>query len=155
MSDDKQYLTQKKMNELVGELEHLKSVRRQEVAEKLEYARSLGDLSENAEYKEARELQGALESRIAEVEHILANAEVISIKKSSEAGIGSLVTIVKIGEKDEREYEIVGSTEANMRERKISHCSPLGSAIMGKKKGQKFEFESPAGVIKYKVVNVD
>ena len=150
-----QYLTKKKFDELTIELAELKTTRRQEVAEQLEYARSLGDLSENAEYKEARELQGALEGRIAELEMILANAQVVTAEGSGEVTIGSKVAIIKVGEKDEREYEIVGSAEANMRERKISHMSPLGSAMMGKKKGQFFEFETPNGLMKYKIVSVE
>ncbi len=152
--DTTQYLTQKKFNELTRELEDLKTNRRKEVAEQLEYARSLGDLSENAEYKEARELQGALEGRIAELEGILADAQVITSAQSSSISVGSKVTIMKVGEKDEREYEIVGSAEASMRERKVSHMSPLGSAMMGKKQGQFFEFETPNGYVKYKITKV-
>lgn len=154
VQDTAQYLTQKKFNELVAELENLKTNRRKEIAEQLEYARSLGDLSENAEYKEARELQGALEGRIAELGAILADAQVITSAQSSAVSVGSKITIVKVGEKDEREYEIVGSTEANMRERKVSHMSPLGGAMMGKKEGQFFEFETPNGVMKYKITKV-
>lgn len=150
--DDNQYLTQDKFTELTEELDHLKSTRRREIAEQLEYARSLGDLSENAEYQEARELQGATEGRIKQLESILADAQVIdSSVKSSEVHVGSKVTIVKSGEKEKREYEIVGSAEASMRERKISHMSPLGMAMMGKKQGDEFEFDTPNGTVKYKI----
>jgi len=153
--EEKQYLTQEKFGELTKELEHLKSTRRREIAEQLEYARSLGDLSENAEYQEARELQGATEGRIKQLENILATAQVVdSNTKSTEVHVGSKVTIVKVGEKEEREYEVVGSAEANMRDRKISHMSPLGMAMMGKKKGDMFEFETPNGTVKYKVTKV-
>jgi transcription elongation factor GreA len=153
--DDTQYLTQEKFEEFTKELDYLKTVRRREIAEQLEYARSLGDLSENAEYQEARDLQSATESRIKHVEAILAHAQVIGESvKGGEVHVGSKVTIVKIGEKQEREYEIVGSAEANMRERKISHMSPLGTAMMGKKRGQTFEFETPNGAMKYKIVKV-
>ncbi len=154
MSDDKQYLTQAKLDELLAELEELKTVKRKEVAEQLEYARSLGDLSENAEYKEARELQATIEGRISELEYIIANAEVIKESKGDEVAIGSKVKIVKVGEKEEREYEIVGPAEANMKERKISHISPLGAAMLGKKKGQFFEFETPNGMVKYKIIDI-
>ncbi len=148
-------LTQEKFNELTQELDHLKSTRRREIAEQLEYARSLGDLSENAEYQEAREIQGATEGRIKQLEGILAEANVIDESiKSGEVHVGSKVGIVKAGEKEVREYEIVGSVEANMRERKISHMSPLGTAMMGKKKGEEFEFETPSGVVKYKISKV-
>lgn len=153
--DNEQYLTQEKFEEFTKELDHLKSKRRREIAEQLEYARSLGDLSENAEYQEARELQAATEGRIKQLENILASAKVIDEgTKSGEVHVGSCVTIVKVGDKEERQYEIVGSAEANMRDRKISHMSPLGMAMMGKKKGETFEFETPNGVMKYKITNI-
>lgn len=153
--ENDQYLTQEKFEEFTKELDRLRSTRRREIAEQLEYARSLGDLSENAEYHEARELQGATEGRIKQLENILTTAKVIDRStNSSEIHIGSKVTIVKIGEKDEREYEIVGSAEANMRERKISHMSPLGLAIIGKKKGDVFDLETPNGIAKYKIIKI-
>ena len=153
--ENEQYLTQAKFEEFTKELDHLKSVRRREIAEQLEYARSLGDLSENAEYQEARELQAATEGRIKQLEGILSSAKVIDEgKKSTDVHVGSKVSIVKVGDKEEREYEIVGSAEANMRDRKISHMSPLGMAMMGKKKGEQFTFETPNGKMEYKVVKI-
>ncbi len=102
--EENQYLTQKKFAEFTKELETLKTVRRREIAEQLEYARSLGDLSENAEYQEARELQGATEGRIKHIEIILSDAQVIDENLNiNEVYIGSKVTIIKIGEKEERE----------------------------------------------------
>ena len=154
-TSEEQFLTQEKFQEFSKELDHLKSTRRREIAEQLEYARSLGDLSENAEYQEARELQSATEGRIKQLETILAQAQVVDgNKKSSEVQISSKVTIVKDGSKDEHEYEVVGSAEANMRDRKISHMSPLGMAMMGKKKGEVFEFETPNGVVECKIVKI-
>ncbi|PCH92179.1 transcription elongation factor GreA [Candidatus Kaiserbacteria bacterium] len=148
-------LTQEKFEELTNELSHLKTTRRREIAEQLEYARSLGDLSENAEYQEARELQGATEGRIKQLESILTQAEVIDKEASAhEVHVGSKVTIIKQGEKEEREYEVVGSVEANMRDRKISHMSPLGMAMVGKKKGDEFEFDTPNGSVKYKIGSI-
>ncbi len=153
--ENDQYVTQEKFEELTKELDHLRSTRRREIAEQLEYARSLGDLSENAEYQEARELQGATEGRIKQLESILTTAQILDkSSKSNEIHIGSKVTIVKVGEKDEREYEIVGSVEANMRERKISHMSPLGMAMVGKKKGDSFDLETPNGIAKYKIIKI-
>ena len=153
--EENQYLTQYKFQEFTKELDHLKSTRRREIAEQLEYARSLGDLSENAEYQEARELQAATEGRIKQLENILAHAQVISEGgRTNEIQVGSKVTIVKVGDKEEREYEIVGSAEASMRERKISHMSPLGMAMMGKKKNETFEFETPNGMMKYKITRI-
>ena len=156
MSTDKEYLSPEKFEELKNELHHLKTVRRKEIAESLEYARSLGDLSENAEYQEARELQAAIEERIGKLETILSNADIVSHKKGGDTvSLGSKVTIQKNGEKDKHNYEIVGSEEANMIERKISYMSPLGEAMMGKKKGDEFTFETPNGKQKYKVIDVE
>ncbi len=155
-TSDKEYLSQEKFDELKQELNNLKTVRRKEVAENLEYARSLGDLSENAEYQEARELQSAIEERIAKLEEVLQNAEIVSNKtKSDSVSMGSKVTIQKSGEKDTHKYELVGSEEANMMERKISYMSPLGEAMMGKKKGDEFSFETPNGKQQYKIVSVE
>lgn len=154
MTDESTYLSKEKFDELTAELEHLKTVRRREIAEQLEYARSLGDLSENAEYEEARNLQAATEDRIRIIEENLAHARIIEHTKGSQVSLGSQVTIQKQGEKEEHTYEIVGSAEANMQERKISHLSPLGSALMDKKKGDTFTFETPKGAQKYKIINV-
>lgn len=154
MTDTNNYLTQEKFDELTAELNHLKTVRRKEIAEQLEYARSLGDLSENAEYQEARNLQGATEDRVRQLEAALAHVQIIEHGKSSKITLGSIVTIQKQGEKEEHTYELVGSAEANMLERKISHLSPMGAALMGKKKGESFEFDTPKGKQKYKIVGL-
>lgn len=155
MTTDKEYLSPEKFEELKNELHHLKTVRRKEIAESLEYARSLGDLSENAEYQEARELQAAIEERIGKLENVLANADIVSHKKSDTVSLGSKVIIQKVGEKDKHNYEIVGSEEADMIKRKISYMSPLGEAMMNKKKGDEFAFETPNGKQKYKVIDVE
>lgn len=154
MSSEDTVLTREKFNQMVAELEHLKTTRRTEIAESLEYARSLGDLSENAEYQEARELQAATEERIRKLEDIIKRAKIISHTKGDEIDFGSVVVIMKTGSDDKHEYTIVGSEEADMRERKISHVSPLGSAMMGKKKGDEFTFETPSGKQNYKIVSV-
>ena len=157
MHDEANYLSKEKFDELTAELEHLKTVRRREIAEQLEYARSLGDLSENAEYEEARNLQAASEDRIRTIEEQLSHARIIEHNKggkSNAVSLGSVVTIQKQGEKEEHTYEIVGSAEANMQEHKISHLSPLGSALMEKKKGDVFAFDTPKGPQKYKIVNI-
>lgn len=154
MNDATNYLSKEKFDELTAELEHLKTVRRREIAEQLEYARSLGDLSENAEYEEARNLQAATEDRIRTIESELSRARIIEHSSGNTVSLGSVVTIQKQGEKEEYVYEIVGSAEANMQERKISHLSPLGSALMEKKKGEMFTFETPKGPQKYKIVNI-
>jgi transcription elongation factor GreA len=154
MTDENNYLSKEKFDELTKELEHLKTVRRREIAEQLEYARSLGDLSENAEYEEARNLQAATEDRIRTIEDQLSHVRIIEHTKGNIISLGSVVTIQKQGDKDEHMYEIVGSAEANMQERKISHLSPLGSALMERKKGETFIFETPKGAQKYKIIAV-
>jgi transcription elongation factor GreA len=155
MNEDIQYLTQEKYDELKQELSYLSTTRRKEIAESLEYARSLGDLSENAEYSEARELQAATEERIRRIEGILASAKILKHKKSDAVTLGSKVSIVKHGEKEPHTYTIVGSEETNMLERKLSHLSPLGEALMGKKKGDDFTFETPSGKQKYTIMSVE
>jgi transcription elongation factor GreA len=143
--ESENFLTQEKFDELQKELDELTTVRRKEIAESLEYARSLGDLSENAEYQAARELQAATEERIRRLEGIIKSATIVSAQKKGVVGFGSKVTIKKKGEKDEHTYTIVGSEEANMREWKISHLSPLGQALMGRKKGESFVLKLPSG----------
>lgn len=155
MNDTQAYLTPEKFEELKKELEHLKTVRRKEVAESLEYARSLGDLSENAEYQEARDMQSAIEERIQHLEQVIKEAKIIAHdKKGGIVGLGSEVTIQKEKEKDSRKYTIVGSEEANIHDHKLSYLSPLGEALMGKSKGDTFDFETPSGKQKYKVLKV-
>ena len=149
------FLTQEKFEELKSELEHLKTVRRKEVAESLEYARSLGDLSENAEYQEARDMQAAIEERISHLEQIIKEAKIVAhVKKGDVVGLGSQVTIQKGSEKDNRTYTIVGSEEANIHEHKLSYLSPLGEALIGKAKGDTFSFSTPNGKQTYTILKV-
>ena len=150
MNDTQAYLTPEKFEELKKELEHLKTVRRKEVAESLEYARSLGDLSENAEYQEARDMQAAIEERISHLEQIIKEAKIVAHDKRGDVvGLGS-----EVKEKDERTYMIVGSEEANIHEHKLSYLSPLGEALMGRAKGDSFDFDTPNGKQSYKVLKV-
>ncbi len=155
MNDVQEFLTQEKFDELKAELEHLKTVRRKEVAESLEYARSLGDLSENAEYQEARDMQAAIEERINHLEQVMKEAKIVATKKKGDVvGLGSVVKIQKEKEKDNREYTIVGSEEANIHDHKLSYLSPLGEALMGTAKGDTFSFDTPTGKQAYKVLSV-
>ncbi len=147
----KDYITKAKYDELLTEVHQLKTVERKAIAEKLDYARELGDLSENAEYHDAREQQSVLESRIAEIESILNNAEIISNKKTSTVTLGSTVTIQKSGTRKTITYHIVGSAEANMADGKLSDESPLGKALLGTKKGDIITLKSPQGTVKYTV----
>ena len=148
-------LSKEKFEELTKELEELRTTRRKEVAEQLEYARSLGDLSENAEYQEAREMQAAVEERIGKLEAILKNAKIVKAGKSDSISMGSTVTVQKVDGDEKHVYIIVGAEETNMFEGKISYHSPLGSALMGKKKGDQFSFHTPRGTQKYKILKVD
>ena len=155
MNDTQEFLTKEKFEELKKELEHLKTERRKEVAESLEYARSLGDLSENAEYQEARDMQAAIEERITHLEQVIKEAKIVAHdKKGDVVGLGAEVCIQKSGEKTDICYTIVGSEEANIHDHKLSYLSPLGEALMGKSKGEQIEFETPAGKQKYKLLKV-
>jgi transcription elongation factor GreA len=149
-----EYLTQEKYDEFIKELDHLKKVRRKEVAESLEYAKSMGDLSENAEYHEARDMQAAIEDRIAHLEGVLKTAKIVSKHSTDTVAVGSTVTVVKNGGKDEKVYTLVGAEESDVTSGKISVSSPFGQAIMGAKKGGVFTFNAPSGPITYKVVGI-
>lgn len=149
-----EYLTKEKYEELVKELDNLKKFKRKEVAENLEYAKSLGDLSENAEYQEAREWQANIEDRISKLESILKSAEIVSNYHGDIAGIGSTVTIHKQGGTANKVFKIVGSEEADMSAGKLSNKSPIGAAIIGKKKGETFVCNTPNGMITYKIMDV-
>ena len=144
-------ITSEGKKELEAELEALKS-RRGEIAEKIAEARDYGDLSENAEYDAAREDQGLVESRIAEIEDIVMNAELITASRKSTIGIGSKVEL-KNGSKTVN-YHVVGPVEANPIEGKISNESPIGVALMGKKEGDKATVTTPKGDINYTIVKL-
>ena len=144
-------ITDEGKNELEAELEELKS-RRGGIADKIAEARDFGDLSENAEYDSAREEQGLVESRIAEIEDILLNAELIKASKSSKVGLGSKVEL-RTGKKIVA-YTIVGPVEADPLEGKISNESPIGVALMGKKVGDKVTITTPKGDINYEIVKI-
>lgn len=157
MKDGVEYLTKDKFEALQVELDTLRSSKRKEVAEQLEYARSLGDLSENAEYQEAREAQARLESRISQIKEILKHAEIVSEKSkknSDTVDVGSTVVLQKGKGKDESTYHIVSPEEADITEQKISYQSPLGAALIDKKIGEKFHFETPKGKVEYTVVKI-
>ena len=149
-------LSKEKFEELTKELDELRTTRRREVAEQLEYARSLGDLSENAEYQEAREMQAAVEERISKLEGILKNAKIVKGSHTDSVSMGSVVSVQPLAKGSEQHtYTIVGAEEANILEGKVSYHSPLGAALLGKKKGDEFSFHTPRGVQKYKILKVD
>jgi len=154
MADEKEYLTKEKLEELTKELDYLKKTKRREVADSLEYAKSMGDLSENAEYQEAREMQAEVEDRVSKLENILKHAEILHAHKGGNITIGSTVVIKKSGDKDTQTYQVVGSEEADVLKGKISNQSPIGRAVVGKKKGDKFDISTPKGKIGYEIVDV-
>lgn len=149
-----EYLTLEKKQLLEDELKMLKTVRRKEIADALEYAKSLGDLSENAEYHQAREDQANCEDRISHVEQILKNAVIMDTQTGGTVHVGSTVTVQKKGDKEERTFALVGSEEADSVSGKISNESPLGQALLGKKKGDKVTVQAPKGNVEYTVIDV-
>lgn len=156
MENKKNILTYEGLKKYEDELEHLKVVRRKEVADKIKEARGQGDLSENAEYDAAKDEQRNIESRIEELEKILKNAEVIDEDEidKEKISIGCKVKVRDMSEKEDVVYRIVGSTEANSLKGKISNESPVGKALIGLKVGQTAAVETPAGVFKYKVLEI-
>ena len=151
---EKQYLTKEKYKELQEELEYLTKTRRKEIAKELDATGSMGDLRENAEYQQAREDQANLEKRIAQIETILKEAEVIEGGRKDIVSVGSTVVLRKKGEKEGVEYKIVGAEEASMAEKKISAHSPLVQAMIGMKKGESFKFEAPKGKMEYEIIDI-
>ena len=154
MNKDGNYITKEKREELLKELEDLKGPKRKEILAALEYAKSLGDLSENAEYHQVREDQGKLEERITKIEKILESSETFARHGGDVIEVGSKVSVQKEGTKEEKTYMVVGSEEADMAKGKISNKSPFGEALVGKKKGDVASFKTPNGVVNYKIINV-
>lgn len=152
----KNILTEEGLRALENELQDLKVNRRKEVAQKIKEAREQGDLSENAEYDAAKEEQRDIELRIEEIDKILKNAELVidDDVDSSVINIGCTVSIKDLEFDEEMEYKIVGSTEANSLRGKISNESPVGKALIGAKKGQIVEVETPSGILKYEILEI-
>ena len=140
--------------ELEEELNELKNVRRPKVIEAIKDARSQGDLSENADYDAARNEQAEVEGTNKELEFMLANATIIEKKNSHIVDVGSTVTIKYVDDDEEEVYHIVGRMEADPFENKISNESPLGVALLGAKKKQTVEVNAPAGIMKYKILDI-
>ena len=148
-----EYISEEGLEKLKKELNNLKTVKRKEIADRLEAAKALGDLSENAEYQEAKEAQSLTEANIAEMEERLRDVKVIGKVRSRDyVEVGS--TVVLKSDNGEEEYTIVGSEEANPTEAKISNESPLGKAVLGKKKGDKLEVKTPGGLVSYHLISI-
>ena len=149
-------LTYEGLKKLEDDLEYLRSVKRKEITERIKQALAFGDLSENSEYDEAKNDQAQVETRIVEYEAMLKNAKVIDDDEISteKVTIGSKVRLLDLEFNEEVDYAIVGSTEANPGQSKISNESPVGSALMGKTIGAEVEVTVPAGVIKFKILDI-
>ncbi len=149
------YISEDKYREFEKELVELKGPKRKQVLESLAFAKSLGDLSENAEYHNARDEQARLEDRIIKIEEILKSSKIVSHHKGTVVEVGSTVVVKKGKDKETKTFVIVGSEEADMPKGKISNNSPLGEALLGKKKGDVATFATPKGTIEYTIVSVE
>ncbi len=153
----KDYITEDKRKELEEELKDLSGPKRKEILEVLSYAKSLGDLKENAEYHQARDDQAKNEDRIKTIEHILRHSEVVQAGSSNNTivSIGSVVTVRKVGESNETTYIVVGSEESDMVSGKVSNKSPLGGALFDKKVGDVAIVTTPKGSINYEILKIN
>ena len=152
----KQKYTKQGFQDLVDELKYLKLTRREEIKEQIAIARGFGDLSENAEYDEARNEQAKVEARILELESLIENAEIIdeSMMDARSISLGSVVKLLDLDYDEEITYSIVGSNQADPLDKKISDQSPIGRALMGKKAGENVTVLAPAGEIRFRVLEV-
>ena len=146
------YLTKEGLAELQDELHSLKTVRRREIAEAITAAKEQGDLSENAEYQQAKDEQRRTEEKIAELEATVKHARIITNSSTEQVDIGNVVTLAWDGKN--KEYRIVGSNEADPLQGKISNESPIGKSLLGRKKGEEVAIPTPAGGKKCKIVEI-
>lgn len=158
MTEKKNLLTREGLKKYEEELQYLKSVKMKEISQKIKEAKEQGDLSENAEYDAAKDEQGKVDARIKELEKLLKNAEVVDVEqtdgKIAKVSFGCTVRLLDKELKEEMEYTIKGSSEADSLNGSISNESPLGKALIGAKKGDTIEVEAPVGVVKYKILDV-
>ncbi|MDD6312984.1 MAG: transcription elongation factor GreA [Firmicutes bacterium] len=155
MEKKQTYVSEEGLKKLKDEYDYLKVTRRQEVAAALKQAKAFGDLSENSEYDEAKNEQAEVEGRIAELEELLANVKLIDgTEKSATVSVGSVVKVKDNSLKQEFTYTIVGATESDPFNDKISDESPIGAALLGKKPGQTVSAETPAGIVKLKILEI-
>lgn len=156
MDDKEVILTQEGYENLEKELEYLKTEKRAEVAERIKVALGFGDLSENSEYDEAKSAQAENESKIIELENKLRHAKIIDESEidTKTVQVGNIVKLLDIEFDEQVSYTIVGSTEVDLAQNRISNESPIGTALLGAKKNQVVEVQAPAGVIKYKVLAI-
>ncbi len=154
MADKRVMLTEDGYNKLVEKLNYLKSTRRIEVADRLKAAIALGDLSENSEYDDAKNEQAFLEGEILDLEAKIRNSDIIRNEGGDVVGIGSTVTVRDVEFDEQETYMIVGSTEADPDEAKISNESPVGAALIGQRVGSTVEVHAPAGILQYEIIDI-
>ncbi|MDD9268835.1 transcription elongation factor GreA [Paenibacillus sp. GCM10023248] len=154
MSNDEVILTPQGLRDLENELEELKTVKRKELAARIKTAISYGDLKENSEYHSAKEEQGFMETRILTIERMLKKARVVTNLDNSKVQVGSTVVLNDVEFAEKIEYKVVGSSEANVNENKISYESPLGVSLMGKSVGDTILVNAPMGVITYELLEI-
>ena len=156
MEEKEVILTQEGYNNLENELNYLKTEKRAEIADRIKVALGFGDLSENSEYDEAKTAQAENETRIVELEDKLRHAKIIDQKdiNTETVQVGNIVKVLDMEFDEKIEYQIVGSTEVNLAENKISNESPLGAALLGAKKNKIVEVNAPAGIMKYKILSI-
>ena len=154
MTNKGHYLTPEGKEKLEKELDRLKTVRRKEIADKLRRAIEEGDLSENFGYSESKREQAMLEGRILEISALLANAQVLAPNHGDHVGLGSTVVVAESGQEPET-YRIVGPAEADPRQARISHESPLGKALLNHKVGDRVEIQTPGGAIEFEILSVE
>ena len=149
-------LTFEGLKKLEEEVEYLKTVKRKEIAERIKVAIGFGDLSENSEYDEAKNEQAQVEMKIMELENKLRNVKIIDEDdiETKTVQVGNVVQVLDVEFDDKIEYKIVGSTEADVTENKISNESPIGSALLGKKKNEIVDVETPGGMIQFKILKI-
>ena len=157
MSEKPAYLTREGLTKLEAELDELTTLGRKDIAERINAAKELGDISESGEYEDAKNQQAHLEGRIREIKSILSRAQIIEEEQNGhgEVRLGSRVTVRFDGEDDEESWVIVGSAEARPREGKISNESPIGAALLGKRPRQKVTVETPSGQMKITIVKIN
>ncbi|MGL6022116.1 MAG: transcription elongation factor GreA [Chitinophagaceae bacterium] len=151
-----QYVTQETLEQMQSQLQHMKKIERVNASKAIAEAREKGDLKENAEYDAAKEAQGILEAKIAQLESLLAAARVISPSQidTSKVSILTKVTITNLHTKKQLTYQLVSEKEANLKAQKISINSPIGQGLLGKTIGEEVEINIPAGILKFKIDNI-
>ena len=156
MEEKEVILTQEGYDKIEKELEFLRTEKRTEIAERIKVALGFGDLSENSEYDEAKYAEAVIDGKIAELENKIRHAKIIdeAVIDTKTVQIGNTVKLYDVEFEEEVEYTIVGSTEVNLAENKISNESPIGKALLGAKKGSTVEVNAPAGVIKYQILSI-